>query len=32
MQHSGVFTREELDNYFSSYVGMEGGRLCHGGQ
>ncbi|AJG24218.1 structural elements [Cupriavidus basilensis] len=25
MQHTGVFTRQELDNYFASYVGMEGG-------
>lgn len=25
MQHSGIFTRDELDNYFASYVGMEGG-------
>lgn len=25
MQHSGVFTRQELDRYFASYVGMEGG-------
>lgn len=25
MQHSGVFARQELDRYFASYVGMEGG-------
>ncbi len=25
MEHSGVFTRQELDRYFASYVGMEGG-------
>ncbi|MGO4327460.1 transcriptional regulator [Cupriavidus sp. M-11] len=25
MQYPGVFTSQELDNYFSSFVGMEGG-------
>ncbi|PZX32404.1 transcriptional regulator [Cupriavidus phytorum] len=25
MQHSRMFTRQELDRYFASYVGMEGG-------
>lgn len=25
MQHSQVFARQELDRYFASYVGMEGG-------